>query len=204
MKTNKINKIFILVALSIIVFAGATFEVHAFNWRDYVPNVSAWPTNFFNTLADYKSRFLAFLLDRKAKLEAEFLVEDKGKIIGSKNYSELLDRMEYFKEDKNRREICVFIQKFVENYLKASDQEKILVKDEYIVFNNRLKKLRDNDVSWFEIVGLNNIEYEQATKNSIDVWDAWASLQKFKKFNSQWAKDKSLDEAISMLEKKIV
>lgn len=205
MKTNKTNKIFILIVSSIIVFTGATFEAQAFSWKDYVPdNVSIWGAKFINMvdqyrdklvngLSRYKDKFLSIILNR----DNEEVRAQKTIIMGSSNYAQLLDRMKYFKEDKNRREICGFMQNFVENYLKLFEQEKNLVKDEYIFFNNRLKALITGGVSWYEITCLQNESYHN---NPGAFVKAWAFFKQLRKFNNMWKNDTSLNAVINSIE----
>jgi len=198
MKIKKINKFFMLIMLSVIVFAGTAFEAQAFNWKDYVPNVSAWATNFANKLSQYKNMFLAFILRK----ETRPLIVDKVAIMdnGSLNYTIMFDRMQNFKNDMNRRELCQFMQQFVQNYVKSSDQEKALLEVEHDLFNITLKELRDNNVSWLEITCLNDIKNRQDKQY---VWNVWAFLSNLKTFNTMWLEDKALDLTIQKIEEKL-
>jgi len=288
MKIKKINKFFMLIVLSIIVFAGTTFETQAINLSDYVPNVSVWVTNFVNNLRLYKNRFWAFILRKgdayqvaqnelrikteqdefelqndylaaqeelkikaeqnelritteqdelklqndylaaqeelkikaeqnelrikteqdelklqndylaaQEKLKAKYLTDHKYVIMGSSDYVKMLDRMQFFKDDTNRRGVCEFMQNFVENYIKSSTEIRDLVKTEYDLFNSRLKSLRDNGVSWYEITCLNNAQY----KNNQNAFvKAWAFLEGLKAFHPMWLDDKTLNAAIAVVE----
>src|SRR6185503_15304679 len=108
MKNNKILTVIIVAA---IVFAGTTFEVKAFNWKDYVPDVPAWINRVTNTLSDYKDRFLTFIRYRSEysavrdeEIKAKYLEQHKAVIMGSANYEKILDRMKNFKNDSNKQE----------------------------------------------------------------------------------------------------
>ena len=257
MKIKKINKFFMLIMLSVIVFAGTTFETQAINLSDYVPNVSVWVTNFVNNLRLYKNRFWAFFLRKgdayqvaqnelrietkqdelklqndylaaqeelkikaeqnelrikteqdklqlqndylaaQEELKAKYLTDHKYVIMGSSDYVKILDRMQSFKEDTNRRGVCEFMQNFVENYIKSSTEIRDLVKAEYDLFNSRLKSLRDNGVSWYEITCLKNAQY----KNNPNAFvKAWAFLEGLKAFHPMWLDDKTLNAAIAIVE----
>jgi len=194
----RINKLFTVIVLSAVVFVGTTFETRAINLSDYVPNVSVWVTNFVNNLRLYKNMFWAFILRK----EIRPLVVDKVAIIddGSLNYAIMLDRMPNFKNDMNRRELCQFMQQFVQNYVNSSDQEKALLKIEHDLFNARLKELRNNNVSWLEITCLNDEQYRKSPNIFIKTW---AFLEQLKKFDDVWVNDQSLDAAIRAIENKI-
>jgi hypothetical protein len=204
----KSNKSFIVIMLSVVLFAGTTFEIQAINWKDYVQDVSTWITRLVNTLSDYKDRVLTFIVYRseypvvRNKLvKAKYLEQHKAIVMGSTNYEKMLDRMLHFKNDSNPRGICDFMQTFVQNYVKADDQIKNIVKKEHAIFNATLKALRDADISWFEIMCLTNRFYINESDAFIN---AWAFFNQLQQFDSMWLHDKTLDVAIEQIEKVIV
>lgn len=205
----KINKIFVVIMVTVLVFAGTTFEVKAFNWKDYVPDVPAWINRLTHTLGDYKNRILTFIgyrseypTARNEFIKVKYLKQHKAIIMGSANYEAMLDRMQNFKNDNNKREICDFMQAFVENYVKADDETKNIVKIEHDLFNERLQALREANISWFEIGCLINRHYFNESNVFIN---AWAFFNQLKKFDPMWSKDESgLDTAIAEIQNEFV
>jgi len=191
----KINKFFMVIMLSVALFAGTTFELQAINWKDYVPDVAAWVTRLVNTLSDYKNKILTFIVYR-----SEYPVE-RNEIMGSANYEKMLERMLHFKNDSNPQGIRNFMQTFVQSYVKADDQTKSSVKKEHTIFNATLKALRDADISWFEIMCLTNRHYINESDAFIN---AWAFFNQLKQFDSMWLDDKTLDMAIARIESMVI
>jgi hypothetical protein len=156
-----------------------------------------WANNFVNLLSQYKNKFLTVILGR----EDEHIIAHKSVIMGSSNYATMLDRMQYFKNDINRKELCQFMQQFVQNYVNADERIKNIVQKEHDLFNARLKTLRDNNVSWLEITCLNDEQYRQSPNIFIKTW---AFLEQLKKFDETWFNDQSLDAAMRAIEPTLI
>jgi hypothetical protein len=197
----KNNKFFVVIMVAVIVFAGTTFEVKAINWKDYMPDVPAWINGFVNTLTDYKNRFVAFMQMQRNKeiKQSNYLEQAKAVVMGTAYYTEMLDRMKNFKTDSNRREICRFMQTFVQNYVRSDAQTKEIVKREYDIFNNQLKALREANVLWSEIGCLTQLS--PTIDKSEAFINAWAFFKHLKEFDAMWLGDATLDDAIERIEK---
>jgi hypothetical protein len=184
----KSNKFFIAIILTVFVMSGTSFEIHAVDWRDYIPTYSTvsarlsgisdwaskWATTFVSTLSEHKKKALL------GALIAGYYLSKKQK-----------QRKQ--KEDKLMN--CERMKEFVKNYKSENPSLEMLV--EYDTINKFLKKQRNADVSWSDIACLDDEEYLNKPNAYKESFDFLRGIHaKFPEFRA----DRSLQSEIKFLE----